>query len=124
MMRKRDVLIQHWLNVEEAKRLRNNSKLCGLSVSGYVRKLINGYAPVQLPPIEYFNLIKELRAIGHNMHQISYRANSMNLLDAPYYKKNAEKVLELCDYLFSLHLPIKVGDINGYNKNVGNPQSP
>ena len=123
-MRKRDVLIQHWLNGAEAKRLRNNAGLCGMNVSEYVRQLINGYAPVCVPPTPYFNLIKELRAIGNNMHQIAYRANSMHLLDTPYYKKNADKVLEVCDYLFSLHLPVKVGEINGYNKNVGNPQSP
>lgn len=121
IMRNRNVLIQNWLNEAEAKRLKINAKLCGMSVSEYIRHLINGYAPVCVPPIEYFNLIKELRAIGNNMHQIAYRANSMHLLDVPFYKRNADKVLGVCDYLFSLQISVKVGDILGYNKNMGNP---
>jgi hypothetical protein len=118
-MRKRDVLFQHWLNKKEAKRLRDHSESTGMNASEFVRNLINGYAPVNVPPMEYFTLIKELRAIGNNMQQLAQRANSLEFIDAPYYRKNADRVLEICDYIFSLHLPVKVGENVGYNKNMG-----
>jgi hypothetical protein len=112
------------LSEDELQSLNIKVKKVGMSREGYVRQLINGYAPVCVPPIEYFSLIRELRAIGNNMCQIAYRANSMQLLDAPYYKKNADRILKVCDYLYGLNLPIKVGDMYGYNKNVGSSQSP
>lgn len=120
-MRKRDILFQHWLNAKEAKRLRDYSKLTGMNASEFIRNLINGYIPLCVPPMDYFTLIKELRAIGNNMHQIAQRANSMKFIDAPYYRKNAGRVLEVCDYIFSLHLPVKESDIDGYNKNLAGP---
>jgi len=120
-MRKRDVLFQLWLNTQEAKRLHDHSKSTGMNASEYIRNLINGYVPVCVPPMDYFTLIKELRVIGNNMNQIAQRANSMKFIDALYYRKNADRVLEMCDYIFSLHLPVKVGDIDGYNKNLGGP---
>lgn len=107
------------LTNHEMKSLDKKVQSVGMSREGYIRNLLNGYAPVCVPPMDYFALIKELRAIGNNMHQIAQRANSMKFIDAPYYKKNANRVLETCDYIFSLHLPVKVGDIDGYNKNLG-----
>ena len=107
-------LTKHELNSLD-KRVQN----VGMSREGYIRNLLNGYAPVCVPPMDYFALIKELRAIGNNMHQIAQRANSMKFIDAPYYRKNVDRVLETCDYIFSLHLPVKVGDSDGYNKNLG-----
>ena len=94
----------------------------GMSREAYMRIILNGYAPVCVPPMDYFNLIKELRAIGNNMNQIAQRANSLKFIDVPLYKKNTDRVLETCDYIFSLHLPVKSGDINDYNKNLGGLQ--
>lgn len=107
------------LSKDEIQTLDKKVKKVDMSREGYIRNLIKGYAPVCVPEMDYFALIKELRAIGNNMHQIAQRANSMKFIDAPYYKKNADRILETCEYIYSLHLPIKVGDINGYNKNLG-----
>ncbi len=107
------------LTKHEMNSLDKKVQSTGMSREGYIRNLLNGYAPICVPPMDYFILIKELRAIGNNMQQIAQRANSMKFIDAPYYRKNVDRVLETCDYIFSLHLPAKVGDIDGYNKNLG-----
>lgn len=127
------------LSKNEMKSLDKKVQSVGMTREGYVRNLIKGYTPVSVPPMDYFNLIKELRTIGNNMQQLAQRANSLKFIDVPAYKKNADKVLEICDYIFSLHLPVKVGDkivnneilsdaynnekitgdTNGNNKNLG-----
>lgn len=77
-MRKRGVRVQAWLNKEENTRLHTNAKKAGLSQEGYLRSLINGYAPKELPPPDYFSMTRELHAIGSNLNQIA--ANRCALL--------------------------------------------
>lgn len=107
---KRDCEIKLRLTKAELQSLDENATATGMSREGYIRNLLNGYAPVNVPPMEYFTLIKELRAIGNIMHQVAQRAYLFKFVDVPYYEKNALRVLETCDYIFSLHLPRKVGD--------------
>jgi len=104
-MRHRNNKIQIWIDDKEAQKLLSKSAKCNLSKSSYIRHLINDFIPREAPPPEYYNIIRELRAIGNNMHQISYRANSMGLLDAPMYRKNAERVTDVCDFLMSAFTP-------------------
>ena len=47
----------------------------GLSQEAYLRLLISGQRPKELPPIEYHALLRQLYAIGVNMNQIAARAN-------------------------------------------------
>lgn len=48
----------------------------GYSADGYIRSLIMGSVPREPPPIEYRQMINELRAIGNAMNQIAARANA------------------------------------------------
>jgi len=91
----------------ELQNLDKKATATGMSREGYMRTVLNGYAPVCVPPMDFFNLIKELRLIGNSMSQIAQRANLLKLIDAPLYKKNTDKVLETCEYIYSLHLPVK-----------------
>jgi hypothetical protein len=52
-MRKRSIRAQVWLNEAENKRLHDSAKKAGLSQENYLRALINGYVPKELPPIDY-----------------------------------------------------------------------
>ena len=108
------------LSQEEMEKLNKNVAKTTFSREGYIRLLLNGYIPVSLPPIEYRELIKELRAIGNNMHNIYYKACSQGFIDVPMYKENAERVLETCMHLERLRIPIKVGDFFGGNKHQTN----
>ena len=91
-MRKRDIGWMLWLNDEEIKKLKNDSKKAGLSQSAYVRNLINGYKPKEQPSDEIFEMLKQLRGIGVNLNQIARKANALGFVDAPYYKRNASKL--------------------------------
>ena len=94
--------------MEELKRLDKKVKNTGMSREAYARSVLKGFAPVQLPPTDYYELIREVRAVGNNMHQIAYKANSLNLLDAPMYKQKADILTKICDDLMAVCIPRKI----------------
>lgn len=78
-----------WFNFriseKEHKRLKRRAKSCGLSMSGYVRQIINGYKPRESPPADYFAMTRELKGIGNNLNQLAFVANATGLIDGAYY---------------------------------------
>jgi hypothetical protein len=94
-----------WLDEKEAHKLTDNSKKCKLSQSSYVRYLIMNKTPVELPPADYYALVREVRALGNNLHQIAAKANALNLLDTPMFKRYADDITALADKLTLVCLP-------------------
>ena len=88
-MRKRNIRAQVWLNELENQRLHDNAKRAGLSQENYLRSLINGFAPKELPPIDYYNMVRELRAIGGNINQLAARANATGFVDEASFEREA-----------------------------------
>ena len=86
-MRTRDIKKQVWLNEEELKALKRNSKKVGLNESAYIRNLIMGYKPKEQPTENMYEIIKQLKLIGINLNQIARKANALDIIDAPLYKK-------------------------------------
>lgn len=86
-MRTRDIKKQVWLNEEELKTLKQNAKKTGLNESAYIRNLIMGYKPEEQPTENMYEIINQLKLIGINLNQIARKANALNLVDAPFYKK-------------------------------------
>ena len=89
MARKRSIRAQVWLDENESRRLHDNAKKAGLSQENYLRSLINGYAPKALPPIDYFNMIRELHAIGSNINQLAVKANTTGYVDGASFEHGA-----------------------------------
>ncbi|HJJ16207.1 MAG TPA: plasmid mobilization relaxosome protein MobC [Clostridiaceae bacterium] len=86
-MRTRDIKKQVWLNEEELKTLKQNAMKTGLNESTYIRNLIMGYKPKEQPTENMYEIINQLKLIGINLNQIARKANALNLVDAPFYKK-------------------------------------
>ena len=93
-MRERSVLIQFLLNRMEADRLNNLVKRSGITRSSYLRQLINGVIPADKPPPDYYQMMRELHAIGNNLNQIARQANATGIVDADRYHKNVERLDE------------------------------
>lgn len=89
----------------ELSSLNKKVKRTGMSREGYVRALCNNKTPVELPPADYHALIREVRALGNNLHQIAYKANSQGLLDTPLFKRHADNITAVADKLTSVCLP-------------------
>lgn len=83
-----------WLSEDEYNALKTQAKNCGLSQQKYLRFLINNIRPKEQPPMQFFDVLKELRQINVNMNQIAMRANTMNFIDAPFYRDCNRKLQE------------------------------
>lgn len=88
-MRKRNIRAQVWLSEAESQRLHDNAKRAGLSQENYLRSLVNGYAPKELPPIDYYDMMRELRAIGGNINQLAVKANTTGYVDEAGFEREA-----------------------------------
>lgn len=86
-MRKRDILKNFFVNDEENKRLKQNAKKAGLNESAYIRNLIMGYKPKEQPTENMYEIIKQLKLVGINLNQIARKANALDIVDAPFYRK-------------------------------------
>ena len=75
-MRKRNVRFQVRLDKKEADAFSKKVKRSGISCEAYLRHLINGLVPNDLPPPDYHLLTRELYGIGSRMNQIAIKAHT------------------------------------------------
>ena len=93
-----------------------------MSMNEYIRQLINGFQPVEFPPVEYEQVIDELEHIGINMNQLAAKAHTLGFVDELEYRQNANRVWKIVAQL-SRQLArggIKIGD----NKNMERKKPP
>lgn len=93
-MRKRNIQIMTHLNAKEYQALMKKVSKTGLSREAYIRKLITGYAPKEMPPPDYHGMMRELSAIGNNLHQIAARANATGFFLMEDYSRNYKLLME------------------------------
>ena len=65
-----DVIVKAYLNKEEYEKLCDLSRATGVSKSKVIRLLITMCRLKEAPPADYPKLIRELRAVGNNLHQL------------------------------------------------------
>lgn len=94
-MRKRSKERTVWLSEEEDNKLKEDAAKCGLTVSSYLRNLIMGYKPKELPNEKVYEMMNQLKGIGSNFNQIARKANALDLVDAPFYRKVYKRWREL-----------------------------
>lgn len=103
MRRMKEIKVR--LNKNELQELDEKVKSTGMSREGYVRAVLARKTPVQIPPAPYYDLMREVHALGNSMNQLAFRANTFGTLDAQTYQRNAKKVIELADRLALVCLP-------------------
>ena len=76
---------------EEAQELQKKSKKACVSEAALVRFLLKGYEPKEKPDERFYDVMRELSAIGNNIHQLSAKANALNFIDAQMIAKEAQR---------------------------------
>ncbi len=94
-MRNRKVHIQFWLNEDEAKILSENVELSGLTKSAFLRSLSGCKMPRENPPPDYYDLAKQMYAIGNNLNQLTKIAHVTHAVVEDTVKDMAEKHSQL-----------------------------
>ena len=90
-MRKRNVDKHIWFSRAEAQELQRKAKKACLSEAGLIRLLIKGYEPKEKPDDRFYDVMRELSAIGNNINQLAAKANTLGFIDAPMLKNETEK---------------------------------
>ena len=89
-MRTRNVSVQFFLDKKEAEHLKKLVKSSGLTLSTYLRHLINGVVPQDAPPPDYYAMMNELRGIGTILDSIVQQVEARGLPDAARYDQGVE----------------------------------
>jgi len=80
------------LNADEHRRLKRHAQKCGYSQAAYIRALLDRSVPKEKPDDRFYEVMRQLAALGNSMNQIARKANALGLLDAPYYRQQAEQL--------------------------------
>ena len=81
-MRNRNVHVQIWLSQRETDDLARSAKKCGLTQSAYLRHLITGFVPKELPPPGYHAMMRQLYGVANNLNQVARKAHALHVIDA------------------------------------------
>ena len=71
------------LNETQIARLQSLASKSGLSMSAYVRRLIDGVLPQERPPFDFYLILSQLRYIGNNMNQLTRIAHATGRIAMP-----------------------------------------
>ena len=75
--RTRDIDFHVYLNKDENQILENLCSSLRVNRSLLIRALILGKRLVEAPPVDYTVLIREMRAVGNNLNQLTAKANTI-----------------------------------------------
>ena len=89
-MQIRDIKKQTWMNKPEALSLARKAKKAGLTEAALIRSLVSGYEPKEKPDDRFYDVMRQLSAIGNSMNQIARKANALGFIDALEYKQQAD----------------------------------
>ena len=78
------------LSESESKALEKLAEKSRLSNSEVIRRLIKDCRICEAPPVDYYNLIVELRNVGSRINQILNTAIIQNSVDIEYLKNTIE----------------------------------
>jgi len=89
-IRKRTHDLHLRLNDDELEKLNVAVAKTGLSREAYLRDLIVGQQPKELPPPDFRPMMRQLYYCGNNLNQIARKANALNMIDAQHYEEIVE----------------------------------
>jgi len=70
---------------KEAEHFSKMVKRSGLTKSTYLRQLINGFMPRDLPPPDYFAMMQSLYDVGAALGRVEQKARAVGAVDAAHY---------------------------------------
>lgn len=88
---KRTIKKQFWFSRDEAQDLQKKAKKTCLSEAALVRLLVRGYEPKERPDEKFYDVMRQLSAIGNNINQLSVKANALGFIDTQMLKAEAQR---------------------------------
>ena len=115
--RKRKHFVPLRLDDSEYKKLKEWSAASNRTMSDYLRELLEDNQPIEFPPIEYQEVLRELRKIGINLNQLASKAHTLGFVDEREYKVESDRLWRVVAELSS---QMSSGGVKfGNNKDMG-----
>lgn len=104
-MRARNNRMMLRLSDNECQTLKQSSEKVGVPREVYLRMLIMGTQPKEKPTADFYNMTRELNAIGNSLNQIAKVANLKGFINVKAYEENVRKlngfILEISKAVFT-----------------------
>lgn len=91
-MRKRNRSLHLRLTEKELEDLKKMAERAGVTVQTYFVWLLYNHPIKETPPIEYQEVLRELRQINSSMNQIAVKADEKKGIDTTAYWKNVDEL--------------------------------
>mgnify|MGYP003288809949 FL=1 len=115
--RKRKHFVSLRLDDREYNKLKEWSAATNRTMSDYLRELLEDNQPIEFPPIEYQEVLRELRKIGINLNQLASKAHTLGFVDERDYKAESDR---LWGVVAELSSQMSRGGVKfGNNKDMG-----
>ena len=90
-MRNRNVQILFRLTDDEAEYLQTLVERSGRSREAFLREMVKGYRLCEKPDPEFYQIMRELSAIGNRINQLAVKANALDFVDTPMLREEVKK---------------------------------
>ena len=115
--RKRKHFVSLRLDDREYNKLKEWSAATNRTMSDYLRELLEDNQPIEFSPIEYQEVLRELRKIGINLNQLASKAHTLGFVDERDYKAESDRLWRVVAELSS---QMSRGGVKfGNNKDMG-----
>ena len=79
----------------------------GLSVSEFARRSLTGEQIVSAPPVEFTEMIREIKRVGSNINQLVRKLNALGIAHPLELERNADDIQEVIKTLYLTYRPGK-----------------
>ncbi len=87
--------------------IKKNAIKSGLSMSEYARRSLVGERVMSAPPVEFIELIREVKRVGSNLNQVTRKLNALGIAHPLELERSASNITEVIDMLYQAFRPGK-----------------
>lgn len=94
----------------EYESIKVNIGKSGLRLSEYARRILSGEVVVAAPPVDLNVLIREIKRVGSNLHQVLHKLNALGIAHGPELDQCASEISEVLNLIYRTYRPGKGAD--------------
>ena len=103
----RDIRLFVRVTPEELEAIKKNQDKAGLRLSEYARRLLMGEVVVAAPPADLNILIREIKRVGSNLHQVLQKLNVFGIAYPLELERCASEISEVLNLIYRTYRPGK-----------------
>ena len=106
----RMVQVHFRVTPSEMESIKKNTDKSGLRLSEYARRILMGEVVVAAPPADLNILIREIKRVGSNLHQVLQKLNVLGIAHPLELERCADEISEVLNLIYRTYRPGKGDD--------------